>query len=102
VSEIVTERSGTVRLARNRASSLHGFQPPVVRSQSLCLTLGGGRINNPGRSLVLFPPINGATAASGTPYFSGDPGDPYRAWDAIYDRQPSPVSRYVLNVKSDR
>jgi hypothetical protein len=58
VSEFVTERSGTVRLARTRASSLHGLQPLVVRSQSLCLTLGGGRFNNPGRYPVLLPPIN--------------------------------------------
>jgi hypothetical protein len=29
-----------------------------------------------------MPPINGATAASGTPYFSAAPGDDYRAWDA--------------------
>lgn len=46
------------------------------------LTLGGGKINNPGRYLVLLPPINGATAASGTPYFTENPGDPYKAWDA--------------------
>lgn len=46
------------------------------------LTVGGGRINNPGRYLVLVPPINGATAASGTPYFSANPGDPFKAWDA--------------------
>ena len=45
------------------------------------LTLGTGRINNPGRYLVLLPPINGATAASGTPYFTENPGDPYKAWD---------------------
>ena len=38
------------------------------------LTLGGGKINNPGRYLVLIPPINGATAASGTPYFTDNPG----------------------------
>src|SRR5712664_989560 len=38
------------------------------------LTLGGGKINNPGRYLVLLPPINGATAASGTPYFTGSGG----------------------------
>src|SRR6185312_5319793 len=44
-------------------------------------TLGGGAINNPGRYLVLIPPINGATAASGTPYFTENPGDPYKAWD---------------------
>ena len=34
------------------------------------LTLGGGAMNNPGRYLVLLPPINGATAFSGTPYFT--------------------------------
>jgi hypothetical protein len=45
------------------------------------LTVGGGAINNPGRYLVLLPPINGATAASGTPYFTENPGDPYKAWD---------------------
>ena len=39
-------------------------------------TLGGGKINNPGRYLVLLPLINGATAASGTPYFTENPGDP--------------------------
>src|SRR5437588_4393066 len=45
------------------------------------LTIGGGQIYNPGRYLVLLPPINGATAASGTPYFTENPGDPYKAWD---------------------
>jgi len=55
------------------------------------LTLGGGQINNPGRYLVLLPPINGATAASGTPYFTQNPGDPYKAWDAsgTFDYMPS-------------
>jgi hypothetical protein len=37
------------------------------------LTVGGGAITNPGRYLVLMPPINGATALSGTPYFSAAP-----------------------------
>jgi hypothetical protein len=55
------------------------------------LTLGGGRINNPGRYLVLLPPINGATAASGTPYFTENPGDQFKAWDAsgTFDYMPS-------------
>jgi len=55
------------------------------------LTIGGGRINNPGRYLVLLPPINGATAASGTQYFTENPGDPYKAWDAsaTFDWMPS-------------
>ena len=41
------------------------------------LTIGGGFINNPGRYLALLPPINGATASSGTPYFSENPGRNY-------------------------
>lgn len=55
------------------------------------LTLGGGEINNPGRYLVLLPPINGATATSGTAYFTENPGDPYKAWDAsaTFDYMPS-------------
>src|SRR5436305_2997389 len=55
------------------------------------LTIGGGKINNPGRYLVLLPPINGATAASGTPYFTENPGDPYKAWDmsGTFDWMPS-------------
>jgi Putative beta-barrel porin-2, OmpL-like. bbp2 len=55
------------------------------------LTIGGGQINNPGRYLVLLPPINGATASSGTPYFTENPGDPYKAWDVsgTFDWMPS-------------
>lgn len=54
-------------------------------------TIGGGRINNPGRYLVLLPPINGATAASGTPYFTENPGNPFKAWDVseTFDYMPS-------------
>jgi hypothetical protein len=55
------------------------------------LTIGGGKINNSGRYLVLLPPINGANAASGTPYFTENPGDPYKAWDisGTFDWMPS-------------
>ncbi len=55
------------------------------------VTVGGGKINNPGRYLVLIPPINGATATSGTPYFTANPGDPYKAWDmsSTFDYMPS-------------
>ena len=53
-------------------------------------TLGGGAIDNPGRYLVLLPPINGASAITGTPYFTENPGDRYRAWDAsaTFDYMP--------------
>ena len=55
------------------------------------LTLGGGKINNPGRYLVLLPPINGATAITGSPYFTENPGQPFKAWDAsaTIDYMPS-------------
>ena len=54
------------------------------------ITLGGGAMNNPGRYLVLLPPINGATAFSGTPYFTENPGDQFGAWDAsaTFDYMP--------------
>jgi len=56
------------------------------------LTLGGGQIENPGRYLVLTPPINGATAFSGTSgQFTQNPGDKFKAWDssATFDYMPS-------------
>ena len=55
------------------------------------MTVGGGAIDNPGRYLVLLPAINGATAASGTSYFTENPGDPYKAWDTqvTLDYMPS-------------
>ena len=69
------------------------------------LTIGGGRINNPGRYLVLLPPINGATAASGTSYFTENPGDPYKAWDAAgtFDWMPSQyiTFRWEYNYRAD-
>jgi Putative beta-barrel porin-2, OmpL-like. bbp2 len=54
-------------------------------------TLGGGKINNPGRYLVLLPPIDGATAITGSPYFTENPGQPFKAWDAsaTFDYMPS-------------
>jgi len=68
------------------------------------LTLGGGQINNPGRYLVLIPPINGAgaiSAATSAPYFTGNPGDPFKAWDmqvaADYAPQPYVTFRLEYN-----
>src|ERR1700719_62398 len=69
------------------------------------LTIGGGQINNPGRYLVLLPPINGATAISGTPYFTENPGDPYKAWDVsgTFDWMPSQyiTFRWEYNHRAD-
>jgi hypothetical protein len=45
------------------------------------LTIGGGQMDNPGRYLTLLPPIDGADAVSGTPYFTENPGDQAKMWD---------------------
>jgi hypothetical protein len=54
------------------------------------VTLGGGFMNNPGRYLALVPPINGATAATGTPYFTENPGQKLEQWDAQLNFQYMP------------
>jgi len=63
-------------------------------------TAGGGAIANPGRYLVLMPPINGATAFSGTPYFTSKPGDPFTAWDMQLtgDYMPKPFVTFRLEL----
>jgi len=54
------------------------------------VTLGGGFMNNPGRYLALTPPINGATAASGSPYFTQQPGQKLFQWDTQLNLQYMP------------
>jgi hypothetical protein len=54
------------------------------------VTLGGGFMNNPGRYLALAPPINGATAASGSPYFTQAPGQKLYQWDTQLNFQYMP------------
>jgi len=70
----------------------------------VAMTVGGGAINNPGRYLVLLPPINGATASTGTPYFTENPGDQYKAWDmqitADYMPQPFVTFRAEYNHRA--
>src|SRR6202045_4059509 len=54
------------------------------------VTIGGGSMNNPGRYLTLLPPINGATAVTGSPYFTENPGQPAFQWDATLNFQYMP------------
>ena len=54
------------------------------------LTYGGGKMNNPGRYLTLLPPINGADAVSGSPYFTANPGDKAHMWDTTLTLQWMP------------
>jgi hypothetical protein len=54
------------------------------------LTLGGGQMSNPGRYLTLLPPIDGAWAASGSPYFTENPGQTAHMWDGTITLQYMP------------
>ena len=62
------------------------------------VTLGGGLMNNPGRYLTLLPPINGATAFSGTPYFTENGGDRSQMHDGTItlDYMPSQFITFTL------
>ena len=62
-------------------------------------TFGGGAIKNPGRYLVLLPPINGATATSGTSYFTENPGDSYTAWDAQVTGDYMPTKNITFRLE---
>ena len=48
-------------------------------------------MNNPGRYLTLLPPINGANAYTGSPYFTENVGDKAHMYDATatFDYMPS-------------
>jgi hypothetical protein len=55
------------------------------------MTIGGGEMNNPGRYLTLLPPIDGATAITGTPYYTEVAGDRAQMHDGTitFDYMPS-------------
>ena len=57
-------------------------------------------MTNPGRYLVLLPPVNGATAYSGTPYFTDSPGDGFKAWDAsvTLDYMPDDYTTFRFEI----
>jgi hypothetical protein len=62
------------------------------------VTLGGGLMNNPGRYLTLLPPINGATAITGTPYYTENAGDRAQMHDGTvtFDYMPSQFITFRL------
>ncbi len=62
-------------------------------------TAGGGLMTNPGRYLVLTPPINGATSFSGSPYFTQAPGDKFDAWDTTETFDWMPVQSLTVRLE---
>jgi hypothetical protein len=64
------------------------------------VTLGGGQMENPGRYLTLLPPINAATAVTGSPYFTENPGDNIQQHDGTItlDYMPSQFITFLLET----
>ena len=73
-------RATAVTRPRRRRTSRAGWRTTASGSQRdlMAVTLGGGKMTNPGRYLTLLPPINGADAVTGSPYFPATPGSPRR------------------------
>jgi hypothetical protein len=63
----------------------------IGKNDKFSFNIGGGVVDNPGRYLALLPPINGANATSGTPYFPENPGLPFRGYDyqVAFEYMPS-------------
>jgi Putative beta-barrel porin-2, OmpL-like. bbp2 len=59
-----------------------GYDRLWFKKDLYAMTIGGGEMNNPGRYLTLLPPINKATAVTGSPYFTENPGDRSKMLDA--------------------
>lgn len=66
---------------------------------TFAFNFGGGVITNPGRYLVLTPPINGATNFTLSPYFSQAPGDKYKAWDTTETFDYMPTETFTLRFE---
>lgn len=80
--DIGCEEGGGVNCAKQNFIGFMAYNRLWFDHDQFGLTIGGGAINNPGRYLVLVPPINGATAYSGAaPYFTANRGDSFNAWD---------------------
>jgi putative OmpL-like beta-barrel porin-2 len=102
------ESGGGVRCAGGTAASpAQNFLGFMVYNRvwfaadRLGVTVGGGAMSNPGRYLVLVPPINGATAISGTPYFTANPGEPFKAWDASVTLDYLPDQFVTMRVEAN-
>jgi Putative beta-barrel porin-2, OmpL-like. bbp2/Carboxypeptidase regulatory-like domain len=93
-ADIGCEYGGGVSCSRgpNKESfvGLMAYDRTWFDHDTYAVTIGGGFMNNPGRYLALVPPINGATAATGTPYFTENPGQKLYQWDMQLNFQYMP------------
>lgn len=94
------ETGGGTNCEKSNFRGFMAYQRIWFNDSRYGLTFGGGMINNPGRYLVLVPPINGATAYSGAPtWFTANPGDPFRAWDMQVSGDYSPSRNLTFRLE---
>jgi hypothetical protein len=102
------EWGGGVSCSANKSVPAQYFAGFMVYNRTwfdrdrFAITLGGGYINNPGRYLVILPPINGATAFSGTPYFTANPGNQFKAWDYSFTFDYMPIQFTTFRLEFNR
>jgi hypothetical protein len=84
-------KGGNAQTPAQNFLGIMAYQRMWFHNDLFAFSYGGGVVNNPGRYLVLLPPINGASATTGTPYFSENPGDKFKAYDfqVSFDYMPS-------------
>ena len=70
------------------------------KKDKYALTLGGGEMNNPGRYLTLLPPIDGANAVSGTPYYTENAGDRAQMHDGNRSTPSSSQSPDAITLRT--
>jgi hypothetical protein len=86
---------------KNPAQNFLGFMAYNrfwLKDERFAFTVGGGWINNPGRYLVLVPPINGANASANSYYFPQSAGTNFKAWDSslTFNFMPSQFLTFAL------
>jgi len=73
--------------------------PQCAGSVRRLISGGAGAITNPGRYLVLTPPIDGATAYAQSPYFPQTPGLGFKAWDTTETFDYLPTQNVTFRVE---
>jgi hypothetical protein len=93
-ADLGCEYGGGVECAHgpNKANvfGMMGYDRTWFDHDLYAVTFGGGFMNNPGRYLAPIPPVNGATAATDTPYFTENPGQKLYQWDLQLNFQYMP------------
>ncbi len=97
------ESGGDVKCGQQYFIGFMAYNRLWFAKDKYALTIGGGAIRNPGRYLVLVPPVNGATAFSGAaPAYTANPGDQFTAWDYQVTGDYMPTRNLTFRMEFNR